>query len=252
MSKLNNNPFLNFFKKIFSSKIDLSINLARVPRCKNREPTKTNPVADNLLMDQSENPNELALEQFTIIDDSINHNEIISTVVSEIDPMLLENITKLQELAYKHDKTGMPNIECCVCLETNVRFMPLLCAHELCITCYNDLVTKSYTTCPLCREIMERIRVNKFYTIISRFDYAGIVITYLPPMFDENNNIWKTHEVFYDCNANQKQTNALIDSIKKLNTENYTIVPNSCDALDFFKSIKSLDIKKMTIINAKN
>lgn len=155
----------------------------------------------------------------------LSNEEILVTINNNIDPILLSNIQALQEKAYYFDKSGMELVECCVCLEDNVKMIPLECTHTLCAICYDRLISNNYYTCPICRIPLKVVHAYKFYAVIIQFNYSCIGILYMPPIYVEEDDKWMNHEVFYDVSRHNKtEVQNFKKTYERINKEEYVII----------------------------
>jgi hypothetical protein len=167
---------------------------------------------------------------------------------NNIDPKILMAVDKMQTKAYRIDKSGIENVECCVCLENNVKMAPLECIHPLCIQCYNKLVENNYLVCPLCKTKMKIITIHKFYAIMVIFNCNDIGIIYRPPIFDEIGNKWIDCEVFYDIEHNHNEIIRFDNTCKRINNEDFVVVANQSQLFMILNSLPFVHIKKLKII----
>lgn len=239
-----NNSFSNFVKNLFQitnhhKKID--------PIC-----SKSDAVPQNETIQQNE-----TIESFVLMDninDEIN-DKILKIITSSIEPGILKNIYRKQEQAYRIEKISPETVECCVCLENNVKIIPLSCAHDLCTSCYNNLLKNNYLSCPICRQNMKKISSQIFYAVIVLLpdaklpiDATNIGILYLPPIYDKNEKKWKTFDVFYNIGSSNKSN--FINACKIINSKKYMVIPASDKILDIINEIASDDLHKLNIYSS--
>ncbi|XWV25863.1 hypothetical protein QJ857_gp1218 [Tupanvirus soda lake] len=189
-------------------------------------------------------PNEPNIESFEILDCGRENNEkkLLTIINNNINPQLILDINKLQEQAYRIDKTGIEVVECCVCYDENIEMVSLQCCHPLCISCYNKLVNNKFFNCPLCTNPMKIVTIHKLYSIITEIDYASIGILYIPPIYVEEENKWIDHEAFYDIGVNKNETTNFFKSCKRINAEGYVVVIAKPTTKKLLQNLSSDDI----------
>lgn len=192
-------------------------------------------VDDCLAVPQGSRPKSNIAEPY------INTLEIIH---SSINPKILKKISNNQQYAYNIDKTGMENVECYICFEENINLVTIKCTHSLCIKCYNKLLEQNYLNCPICRQKMVIITVHKLYVIFTQINHIGIGILYLPPIYIEDEKIWKDHEIFSDILHDTKQIANFISVCERINLEKYVIVLPNKQVKKFFESFHSRNKSK--------
>lgn len=176
-------------------------------------------------------------DQFVIIDAPIfpaNDDVFLDQITSNINIRLLNNISNKQKLAYILDNLKLSGAECCVCLEHDVSFVPMECAHPVCTDCYLQMITKSISICPLCRKDMEVINVNKSYAILliinvfdnqTKFVYKEcLAIVYLPPIYNAKSAQWKSYDVFYDLDYNAMEITGFKNAVNQMKLYDYVVV----------------------------
>jgi hypothetical protein len=269
LPKKSNNYVLNFIKKLlpfnkyetnnFSSKINSHHDTQKITplQISNDRIIINTPIDDietspkiNISDINKDKTNEDTIDSFIIIDynQKIDMAKAIETINSYISQTVLEKISKLQEKAYRIDKSGIDIVECCVCLEEGIKIMPLECTHTLCIDCYKKLVENQYIICPLCRKEMRCVTIHKFYAIMTPFEYFGIGIMYLPPIYTDEEKKWIDYEVFFDINSNAEQSFNFISACKRINFENYVVVFCNENLSKIIKTLSSEDIQKINTI----
>lgn len=174
-------------------------------------------------------------------------------IQSIIDPILLEKVSSLQELAYTHDKTGIAETECCVCLEVNQKLLPLICKHQLCVGCHKKLIANNYTNCPECIQPLQPITVYKKYATMTIIDTCGIGILYSPPIYDEKNESWKDYDYFGNIERSMFMTKPdpkpVINQTQRVNITNHSIDPT--ESINNKKKSFTIDESLKLIIQEK-
>ena len=222
--------FVNFIKKLFTA----GNKIRPGQKIKNNRPTS-----------------DSFSDSFIIVDDNMTSHQIIMDNLKEelfvnLDKKILKKISNLQEVAYQYDKSGIEKIECSVCLEDNVEFIPLACKHQLCIDCKNKMVDKDFLFCPICKRDMQTVVIYKFIAIISKIKDSHVGIVYYPPIYYPEKNILEEYQIFIDVFYDHSSYQKFVNAITYLSNKKYFVIPNSSGVLDF---INSYHIKNINYIN---
>lgn len=185
------------------------------------------------------------ISSFIVVDEFKN----IDYIISKIDKKILEKVRELQEHAYAVDKTGIEIVECCVCLETDIKVHALECKHCLCNDCYDRLIEKNFYDCPYCKCVMRSITVEKFFAIITLMEYNDVGILYLPPIYVDESDSWKDYDLFLDIRNDDEQKKSLKKSVKRINSENYAVVYNNSKIPRLFGDLSIDKINKVKTIS---
>ena len=201
-------------------------------------------------------PEEITEDSFTLIDEKSNNDEInvilgindssitcrlADKVIGIINPVIIQKISEKQELAYKIDKTGILNVECCICLEENKPMIAIECAHSICQNCYLQLSNRDISNCPMCRKTMKNISINKLYAVMTNVDKSNtsisIGILHMPPIYSEQDNMWLEQEIFWNINTDSEQFDKFVCAYNRINTERYVVVFQNKSILSYLNKL---------------
>lgn len=240
------NPFYTFFENLFfgshCNSSDSNKSVLRSQNIRNKSNT-TFKVSESLIKKQ----NSIGAE------DSVRIPTMtpIELIKSTIDPKLLDKISELQTQAYSYDRTGIEQTECCICLEENLKLVPLICKHQLCVECHKKLIKAQFTTCPICRESLLPVVIHKLYAIMTLINLHSIGILYIPLIYDEKNDKWKDHDYFKYLNPTSTNVpmRQFAEIIHQLNNEKYVVILNNPKYLiSWLEKCRMEPIKQMHII----
>jgi hypothetical protein len=237
MSRQTDNFFFRFLKRIFLDEPE------RNPQIPQVQPLNQIPIQSKIInvTEPPRNENQMCnlplgdkeinetIDSFTLINEInfTDDTQLGEFLISLIDKDILTKIRNKQEFAYQYDKTGIELIECCVCYEENVNFVPLKCKHILCLGCKDLMSNKNINICPICRDKLEIVDIQKFFAVIIKIDDRNLGIIYLPPIYFEKEDIWKEHELFLDAHINGPSFNKFIEALTILDKQKYKLIYNS-------------------------
>lgn len=209
-------------------------------QCKNK--SVSNEKKDDFIIIENKYQQPITLKNYNLID--------IDPDTIHIDSNIINKIQTIQLNAYIYDKTGIELFECCICFADNNEMMPIKCTHPICIKCYQTIINMNDKKCPLCREIMEPIEINKLFCVgvpilkkslsitddiqtyfipecDDHFLFYGIAILYLPPIYNKNDGKWIDQDFFFDIMNNHFEQQRFINTFTMINNEKYRWVTSS-------------------------
>jgi hypothetical protein len=160
-----------------------------------------------------------------------------------IDQSLLDKIHKLQEQSYRIDHNGVSDVMCCVCLEEDIKIVPLKCAHELCDSCFEKVKEQP---CPICRNPMEITTIHKLIAVVTKINQTDMAIFYLPPIYD--NDKWIEYDVFVNLAGNKDEIRRFLTVCNRINEECYSVVVNG-DVLNPWKKFNVVRCLDIIVVN---